>query len=207
MAAVPEGVRCVEQVEMAAAVEVLAEAFDDDPVSRWLLPDRDTRHQLHRSLFRPFVEMALRSGEAQMVDDFTGVALWADVDPAADEAESTEWLERLRDELGAGPFDRFAAVHAQLEHAHPDHAPHSYLPFIGVVPVHRGFGAGTRLLRHRLDDMDRRGRAAYLTATSARSRALYERLGFRACGPALRPGGPPLLPMWREPGRTNTGPL
>lgn len=64
----------------------------------------------------------------------------------------------------------------------------------------QGEGLGTALIGSALDRCDREGRAAYLEASSARSRLLYERLGFEAAGePLLLPDGPHMWPMWREP--------
>jgi hypothetical protein len=50
-----------------------------------------------------------------------------------------------------------------------------------------------------LDRVDRLGVPVYLEATSARSKALYERHGFVASAPFAAAAGPPLWPMWREP--------
>ena len=70
--------------------------------------------------------------------------------------------------------------------------------FLGVVPGARGRGLGGALLRDRLVRADAEGMPAYLEASSPRSRALYERHGFRATGdPIHLPDGPPLWPMWR----------
>jgi len=46
---------------------------------------------------------------------------------------------------------------------------------------------------------DRAGHPAYLEATNADSKALYERHGFRSGAPFSVADGPPLWPMWREP--------
>jgi puromycin N-acetyltransferase len=49
---------------------------------------------------------------------------------------------------------------------------------VAVTPEAQGSGVGTRLLRHRLAEIDDAGAAAYLEATTPASRQLYERLGF-----------------------------
>lgn len=55
-------------------------------------------------------------------------------------------------------------------------------------------------MRGVLERCDREGTPAYLEASSARSRGLYERLGFTFTGRAVDlPEGPPMWPMWREP--------
>jgi GNAT superfamily N-acetyltransferase len=67
------------------------------------------------------------------------------------------------------------------------------------VPAAQGHGIGSALTAPVLERADRAGAPAYLEATSARNKALYERHGFRASAPISATGGPPLWPMWRDP--------
>ncbi|RBL82809.1 GNAT family N-acetyltransferase, partial [Streptomyces cavourensis] len=67
-------------------------------------------------------------------------------------------------------------------------------------PRRQGEGIGAGLIRAELDRCDRDGVPAYLEASSARSRTLYERLGFHFLGTAVDlPDGPRMWPMWRDP--------
>jgi ribosomal protein S18 acetylase RimI-like enzyme len=95
--------------------------------------------------------------------------------------------------------DRHTAVFAfveRLDEHHPGE-PCWYLPFIGVDPPCQGRGYGSRLLVHGLTRCDRDHLPAYLEATSARSRALYERHGFVVTGEIQAGDSPPLWPMMR----------
>jgi GNAT superfamily N-acetyltransferase len=67
------------------------------------------------------------------------------------------------------------------------------------MPTAQGRGLGSALMTLVLERADEAGHPAYLKATSLRSRALYERPGFRAGTPFAVAGGPPLWPMWRYP--------
>jgi len=55
------------------------------------------------------------------------------------------------------------------------------------------------LLRHALQLVDRDKLPAYLEATSAGSRRLYERHGFETTGEIQTADSPPLWPMLRKP--------
>lgn len=78
--------------------------------------------------------------------------------------------------------------------------PHFYIRTLGVATRFQGRGLGTALLRPTLDRCDREGVPAYLEASSERSAALYERLGFVHLGELCIPdGGPPFWPMRRPP--------
>jgi GNAT superfamily N-acetyltransferase len=69
-----------------------------------------------------------------------------------------------------------------------------------AAPGRQSQGLGGALLASALERCDREGVAAYLEASSARSRGLYERLGFAFTGRTVDlPEGPQLWPMWREP--------
>lgn len=76
---------------------------------------------------------------------------------------------------------------------------HYYIRFVGVATRFQGQGFGTALLRPTLDRCDREGMPAYIEASSERSAALYERLGFVHLGNLQIPDGPPFWPMRRPP--------
>ena len=88
----------------------------------------------------------------------------------------------------------------RLERHHPARPASFYLAVIGVEPSAQGRGLGGALMKPVLDRADNEGVHAFLEASTARSRALYERNGFRVTGEIRLPrGGPPVWPMWREP--------
>jgi RimJ/RimL family protein N-acetyltransferase len=77
--------------------------------------------------------------------------------------------------------------------------PHYYIRWVGVATSFQGQGLGTALLRPTLDRCDREGLPAYLQASTERSAALYERLGFVHLGELQVPDGPRFWPMRRPP--------
>jgi RimJ/RimL family protein N-acetyltransferase len=77
--------------------------------------------------------------------------------------------------------------------------PHYYIRTLGVATRFQGQGLGTVLLRPTLDRCDRDGVPAYLEASTERSAALYERLGFVHLGELQVPNGPRFWPMQRPP--------
>jgi GNAT superfamily N-acetyltransferase len=74
---------------------------------------------------------------------------------------------------------------------------------IGVRPARQGLGIGSALMQPTLQRADSAGLPTYIEASTQRSAALYERLGFVHKGVLELPGGgPPLWPMSRPSGAT-----
>jgi ribosomal protein S18 acetylase RimI-like enzyme len=88
----------------------------------------------------------------------------------------------------------------RIERRHPNRPPHFYLAVVGVEPGSQGRGLGSRLMHPVLSEADGAGTAAYLEASTPRSRALYERHGFEVVEEIRLPrGGPAIWRMWRDP--------
>ena len=185
--------------EAASISEVLAAAFFDDPVFRWMLPDDDHRATANRTFFRLTVDLLAGHDDAwTTADGADGAALWV---PHGREVMSDEQAERFAAETAelAGPYaDRMTELFTLLDEHHP-HEPHEYLFFIGVRPGAQGRGIGGALLAPVLARADAAGHPCYLEASSLRSRELYERHGFRATAEIAPAGGAPLWPMVRDP--------
>jgi ribosomal protein S18 acetylase RimI-like enzyme len=81
----------------------------------------------------------------------------------------------------------------EWRHARHVREPHYYVRDIGVHPDTQGRGLGSALMRPLLDRCDQEGLSAYIEASSERSAALYERLGFQHIK-ELRVGDSP--PLW-----------
>ena len=114
-----------------------------------------------------------------------GAALWdapvpvgADGDPAGPLGPGDAVPAGLDLAVLGGAWDLVLLDGAQCEAARPA-VPHWYLYMVAVAPQARGTGTGTALLRHGLDRVDAGAHTAHLESTSADSRRLYERLGFR----------------------------
>ncbi|MDQ0811261.1 GNAT superfamily N-acetyltransferase [Streptomyces sp. B3I7] len=195
-------IRRADQDDRELVVRVLDEAFQDDPVSGWVFPGKEHRRATHHRLMAAFVDTVLAEGRIDLVEDGTACALWLPM-PAVEPADAVdaagEEAVRLREEVDPdnGRVELIARLMAE---AHPADRAHEYLWMIGVAPGHQGRGLGTTLIRPALDRCDREGLPAYLEASSPRSIALYERLGFAATDRTLDlPDGPRMWPMWREP--------
>ncbi|MDQ4115874.1 MAG: GNAT family N-acetyltransferase [Actinomycetota bacterium] len=192
-------VRKATPPDTGSVSSALTAAFHDDPVFGWMLPAPDTRSAGIREFFDIVVDiLAAHDDTWTTTAGVTGAALWV---PYGRAPMSDERGERFADECAAicDPHaDRVLELIAAMDSHHP-HDPHEYLWFLGVVPTAQGHGIGSTLMAPVLGRADRAGRPAYLEATSERSKALYERHGFRAGTPFSVAGGPPLWPMWREP--------
>ncbi|WP_133740803.1 GNAT family N-acetyltransferase [Actinorugispora endophytica] len=194
-------VRQADGAGRQAVVDVFTEAFMDDPVACWLFPEADERSRLQPHFYRSLLTHP--AGEAYLAGRSEGASLW--LRPAAGQSPHGEYAEAPEGDppadFGAGGA-RLRALGRELARRHPDGEPHLYLACMGVVARRQGAGLGSAMLRHRLERADADGTAAYLEASSARSRALYQRYGFEDLGAPVRVAdGPPLWPMRRRPRR------
>jgi GNAT superfamily N-acetyltransferase len=179
---------------------LLDSAFQDDPVSGWIFPEEEYRRTTHPRLMAAFVDIVMAEGRVDVTEEGTACALWLPV-PAdgGGEEDGEDDFAALREALDPGN-ERIELIGRLTAEVHPAGRAHEYLWMIGVAPERQGEGLGTALIGSVLERCDREGVPAYLEASSARSRGLYERLGFELVErPLDLPDGPRMWPMWREP--------
>jgi GNAT superfamily N-acetyltransferase len=192
------GLRQATAEDIPRLKNVLAEAFYDDPILAWLIPDDSKRRARLRRFFSiELRHMALPRGQVWTTSDLSGVALI--MPPGA-------WRVPLRATLlEGGAFGVRMGSAARLgsamewRHGREVRAPHYYVRDVGVLPQMQGRGLGSALMRPTLDLCDQGGLPAYLEASSERNAALYERLGFQVKSELRVAGSPPLRLMLRPP--------
>jgi len=186
--------------ETARLARVLARAFEHDPVSAFILPDRSRRRRGIEAMYRlALVPEALRDNQCYTTADQACVALWAPAGkPRPGLGENLRLAPTMLRVLGRDT-PRALRVLRCMESQIPTE-PHAHLLFLGTDPDRQGQGLGSLLLRHTLSQLDRARAPAYLEASTPRSRALYLRHGFDVMDEVRLPGGgPPLWRMWRDP--------
>lgn len=191
-------IRRAEAKDRDLVVRLLDEAFLDDPVSGWVFPGEEYRRRVHHRLMAAFTDLVLDEGWIDLSGDAAACALWLSV-PAGEHADEGG-PAALREAVDPGN-ERVELIGRLAAGLHPTERAHAYLWMIGVAPHRQGEGLGTALIEHVLERCDRDGVPAYLEASNARSRALYERLGFTVLHDRVLdlPDGPRMWPMWREP--------
>lgn len=184
--------------ERELVARLLDSAFQDDPVSGWIFPGEEERRTIHPRLMAAFVDIVLAEGRVDVTEDGAACALWLPV-PAESAHDDEDGFAQLREALDPGN-ERIELIGRLTADVHPSGRAHEYLWMVGVAPERQGEGLGTALIGAVLERCDRETVPAYLEASSARSRGLYERLGFELVErPLDLPDGPRMWPMWREP--------
>jgi GNAT superfamily N-acetyltransferase len=198
MASIASSVREVGVGEIAQVSSTLADALANDPVFQWLFPSRRRRDTRLRRLFATeLVHYVFPAGRVLTTDDFRGASV--ELPPGG-----WKMTMPLSGALGlvrvfGMRLPRASRTQVFFERNHLQE-PHYYIRTLGVATPFQGRGLGTALLRPTLDRCDREGLPAYLEASTRRSAALYERLGFAHLGELRIPdGGPPFWPMRRPP--------
>jgi len=186
--------------DIGALSEVITAAFLDLPPSRWLISDATARRKIFPAYFGFYLEHVLALGTVNTTEEREAAALWLPV--AGDLPPLPAGYLRRLTAITSPWTSRFLAFDAALDASHPAGQPHHYLAMLAVRPGRQGQGIGTALLHARHADLDRQGRAAYLEASSARSRDLYLRHGYRLLTGGqfhLPDDGPPMWPLMRQP--------
>lgn len=190
--------------ESSALADSLAAAFMDDPILSWLIPDERRRPERLRRFFAlELHHMGFARGTVWTPEDSQGAAIC--MPPGA-------WMMPTLVTIAQGPrfaraFGRRLPIATGLQNAmNIKHfkRPHWYVLAVGVRPEHQGQGLGSALLAPTLERCDREGLPAYLEASSERSAALYERLGFEHVRELRFASSPPLWLMLR-PAATEPG--
>jgi GNAT superfamily N-acetyltransferase len=185
--------------ELEALAQTLAAAFTDDPVFGWLLPDHGTRPVRLARFFRLSLRhMGFARGTVWTCEERAGAAIcmppgkWQ-LPPAVTLAHGLAFWRAFGRRLPIA-----TAFQGKMELRH-ERRPHWYVLAVGVCPERQGQGLGSALLAPTLQRCDREGVLAYLEASSERSAALYERLGFEHVGELRLAGSPPVWKMLRRP--------
>ncbi|MFD5051738.1 GNAT family N-acetyltransferase [Streptomyces tendae] len=191
-------IRTAGEDDRDLVVRLLDEAFQDDPVSSWVFPGEEYRRRTHHRLMAAFADAVFADGRVDLTEDGAACALWLPV-PADEQTAAEDVPAQIREAVDP-ENERVELIARLTDGIHPTGRAHEYLWMIGVVPGRQGEGLGTALIESVLDRCDREGLPAYLEASSARGKVLYERLGFEFTGRTLDlPDGPRMWPMWREP--------
>jgi GNAT superfamily N-acetyltransferase len=186
---------------------VLAEAFLNDPVYTWLLPGSLRLKSRLRTVFAAEMEQyVLRNGGTVWTTPAYDGAVAALPPGAWEFPKSLTGKETLKWVRAFGTRSLLATRVARLMEERHLREPHYYVRFVGVRSALQGRGLGTALMQPTLEKADSAGLPTYLEASSERSAALYERLGFVHVGVLELPGGPPVWPMRRSSGSTHQAP-
>ena len=174
----------------------LADAFATDPILQWLAPSQRSDRRLRRLIEIELAYYVFPAGRVLTTSDFRGASL--ELPPGR--SEMTVPLSAAIGFVRAFGMRLLRARRLQrlFEANHPQE-PHYYIRYLGVATRFQGRGLGTALLRPTLDRCDSEGVPAYLEASTERSAALYERLGFVHLGALQVPDGPWFWPMRRPP--------
>jgi ribosomal protein S18 acetylase RimI-like enzyme len=188
-----------------AAIGLLADAFQDDPIFCFHFPALRLRRKVLELFFgdvvrahMPFNHVyAAFAGEA-----LVGAAVWRPPNAAVSglPAQLRGLITRYR-LLALSPRvgKRLLRGFEQLEATHPD-IPHWYLFFIGIDLACRGHGIGGKLMAPVLRAADAGAMPCYLETPFPQTLPFYRQLGYEVFSePRPFAGAPQLWAMRRDP--------
>ncbi|NUR59389.1 MAG: GNAT family N-acetyltransferase [Catenulispora sp.] len=177
---------------------IIGEAFAALDVSKYLVPDDDTRAAVLTAHLGAQVPLARSQGSLLTDPSLSSVSVWFKV-PVEGLPDQPSYEQRRAAACGVNT-DRFAAFETILDEVHPYGRAHWYLQFMATRPEMQGHGLGAAHLAYQLAIVDDERLPAYLEAGDKRSARLYAEYGFDTYGPPFPcgPAGPMLYPQWRE---------
>ncbi len=191
----PPSIRRAAESEMELVVDILAEAFADDPVLLWLSDDPS----FPRFIFQIMVDLFRPEGGILVDSSGSAAALYMPFGQRTPSAVTPAIA--FRSLLCFGP--RFLLRGLRVDRLYNHHhyqADHVYVFAIGNRSSVRGRGYGSALMKHLLAEAGADRHPVYLENSKPRNVPFYSKFGFVAQNTFLLPaGGPPVDAMLRRP--------
>jgi hypothetical protein len=193
--------RPASRAETDAMAALLADAFFDDPLTRWITPDDTRRAAVLPGFFRVFLAMSYAFDAVRTTAGRDAVLTFLPPGGFEEvERHGEAYGHRFAQVLGEDA-DRLSAIGALQAERHPVGRPHYYMAFGAVAPEARGSRLLASLVGEVTSWADARGVGVYTEASSPGGRGACLRHGFAPAGdPIVLPDdGPSLQPLWRDP--------
>jgi GNAT superfamily N-acetyltransferase len=191
--------RKVSADDIPKLCEVLARAFANDSIARYVLPDDDSRERRLRRLYRVYFSVFLRHGSCYTDAGLKGAALW--LPPGRYPLSLAQHMRVLPALAFAVAMDisRALRVLNHLDETCPRQGMFWYLGVLGVEPIRQRHGLGSNLIRPILSCCDDQGLGAYLETGTESNLPFYSKHGFTVMRESRIKNGPRLWHLWREP--------
>jgi len=185
------------QADINVLSQVIADAFSDLAVCRWLIPDGPARRAAFPRYFGLYVEHAIQDGLVETTPGRSAAALW--IPGTGPGAPPDGYTERLAAITGQH-LGNFLAFDEALDSHHPAGTFHHHLAILAVRPERQGQGIGTALLHAHHAVLEDQSIPAYLEASDERTRRIYLDHGYiDRDSPIELADDVRMYPMWREP--------
>lgn len=176
--------RLLSTFDLERAVHVQSQAFQNDPLWQYMIPEDEQRKRMLPKFFRVFLNASIRCRQAYGVGDpVEGVALWCAPHQKRFELSGAfiVGVLKLAFEGFLSPFLRALKVFSRIEMMQGAYAPgpHYYLNTIAVLPDSQGKGLASKLIRPFLEKADEESVGAYVETMAGRNVGLYEHFGFQ----------------------------
>jgi ribosomal protein S18 acetylase RimI-like enzyme len=189
--------------QLDQAIEVMARAFQNDPMLKYLVHDDARRARLLPSFFGTVVRYCLRYGEVYTTATLDGLACWL---PPGNTTPTIGRMLRIGVHVSPLQFGwmglrRYAALADYTYATHKRSAPgqHWYLWALGVDPPRQGQGIGGMLMQPVLAQADGAALPCYLETENERNVLFYQKYGFQVGSEGEVPkGGLHVWGMLRE---------
>lgn len=180
--------------EVYAVSNLLAGAFQDDPVLAWLFPNSVHRSERLQALFARDIRFKHPATQVLLEKEARAVVFWQPPWTWAPSRVAIRMAPALLTRRGRQGL----RLQRKVERVHPTDG-HWHLTNLAVLQSIRNTGVGAALTVAGLDLADHSGRAAYVETTSSVGAAWFHRYGFLHHASVAQTGAPTIRTLWRHP--------
>jgi GNAT superfamily N-acetyltransferase len=185
-----------EPADLPGLVVTFAEAFADDVMIRWPMPEATPA--MFEELWRVILEPYAESGALWKTAGREGGAAWLPPQVAARFDEIEQSGRAAINPLTADGGARYATFWDWLG-AHLPAEPCWFLDAVAVAPGAQGRGLGRTLVQHGLELARADGCPAFLETGTPRNVPFYESFGFQVVDQQPAPDGGPMIWFMQTP--------
>lgn len=191
-------VKRAKDKQLDSVCEILAHAFSEDLVIKYMFPTDKSRFNALHAYFKIYIEIANIKdyGYILVTDDFLG-AFVAFTYKGLVSKEYSKVNEKIVNTFGK-EAQSILSLTNHLESAHPKNN-HCYAALLGIRKEARRQSYGIDLIKNYHSLLDNSSTPSYSECTSIKSKALMEKLGYVEYGEPIffAKNCPVLYPVWR----------